>query len=104
MPLKKLKFIFSNQPGVLDSGEIKTDTADIFVGFSAIFTTEDKRQKASYIYVKELREEIQKILDRYPGSTLAMQYQKTIKIKSNSNCPVASYQIRKYGWWILWIA
>ncbi|VEP14316.1 putative Multidrug resistance protein [Hyella patelloides LEGE 07179] len=62
---------------LISSGEIKPETADYFVGFSAIFTTADRRTKPSYIYVKELREELAQILDNYPDSTLAMQYQKT---------------------------
>lgn len=69
--------LVGKRSGLISSGELKPETADYFVGFSAIFTTQDKRQQPSYVYVKELRQEIKEVLENYPGSTLAMQYQKT---------------------------
>ena len=62
---------------LISSGELKPETADYFVGFSTIFTAPEQRAEPSYVYVRELREELAKILDDYPGSTLAMQYEKT---------------------------
>ena len=61
---------------VQESG-LKPNSGSYLVGFSAIFTPEDRREKLSYEYADELRQSLAKTLRAYPGTTLVVNAQTT---------------------------
>ena len=61
---------------VQESG-IKPSTGSYLVGFSAIFTPEEDREKPSYEYVEELRPELNTALRQYPGASLVVNGEST---------------------------
>ncbi len=71
-----IKLVGSRSSLVQESG-IKPSTGNYLVGFSAIFTPEENRAKASYEYVDELREELNQALRQYPGASLVVNSQST---------------------------
>ena len=63
---------------LVSSSELKPDDSDYFVGVSAVMVGKSERQHPSSAYIPDLRAAIQsEILRDYPGSILAMQYERS---------------------------
>ena len=74
---KSIVKLVGKRSGLVASGELKPSDADYFVGFSGIFIERDHRQRDSFAYARDLRQELDdQVLRNYPGSTLAVQYER----------------------------
>lgn len=74
---KSVVKLVGKRSSLVSSGELKPGNADYFVGFSVIFVESNQRQRQSFEYARELRSQLQNdILRNYPGSTLAVQYER----------------------------
>ena len=71
-----VKLVGQRSSLIAESG-IKPGNGSYLVGFSAIFTPEGKREKPSFVYVDELREELKVDLRQYPGASLVVNGQPT---------------------------
>ncbi|MBE9029491.1 efflux RND transporter permease subunit [filamentous cyanobacterium LEGE 11480] len=73
------------------SSEIKPVNADYFVGLSAILVERSQRQRDSFEYARELRQQLNDtIVQEYPGAILAVQYERA----GGSEDPI---QVELYG-------
>ncbi|MEM8543530.1 MAG: efflux RND transporter permease subunit [Cyanobacteria bacterium P01_H01_bin.119] len=69
--------LVGQRSNLVASGELKPSTSDYSVGLSAVMVERSQRQEDSYVYVPDLRQTIEtEILRDYPGSVLALQYQR----------------------------
>ncbi|MGK7926257.1 MAG: efflux RND transporter permease subunit [Spirulina sp.] len=59
---------------VVESG-IRPSEADYYVGFSAVFVPQEQRDKRSYQYAREIKDELARVVRNYPGTTLTVNYQ-----------------------------
>ncbi len=71
-----IKLVGQRSSLIAESG-IKPGNGSYLVGFSAIFTPEGQREKPSFVYVDELREELKTDLRQYPGASLVVNGQPT---------------------------
>ena len=70
--------LVGQRSNLVASSEIKPVNADYFVGLSALFVPRSQRQRDSFEYVRELRQELNDTIIRdYPGAILAVQYERT---------------------------
>ncbi|MGD1927303.1 MAG: efflux RND transporter permease subunit [Leptolyngbyaceae cyanobacterium] len=69
--------LVGQRSGLVSSSELKPESADYFVGLSAVMVARSQRQQDSYAYIPDLRETIDaEILRDYPGAILALQYER----------------------------
>ncbi len=74
---KSVVKLVGKRSGLVASSELKPGNADYFVGFSGLFVDREQRQRDSFEYARELRQELdEQILRNYPGATLAVQYER----------------------------
>ncbi len=71
-----IQFVGQRSNLVPESG-MKPNTGNYLVGFSAVFTPKEERQKYSFEYEDELREELSAIARKYPGASLVVNSQST---------------------------
>ncbi|NEP01821.1 MAG: efflux RND transporter permease subunit [Symploca sp. SIO2E9] len=69
--------LVGQRSGLVQESGIKPSTGNYLVGFSAVFTPEEDREKFSFEYVDELREELNTALRQYPGASLVVNGQST---------------------------
>ncbi|MEL7505465.1 MAG: efflux RND transporter permease subunit [Cyanobacteria bacterium J06554_6] len=69
--------LVGQRSNLVASSELKPENADYFVGLSAIFVKRHQRQRPSFDYVRELRQELKHTVVRdYPGAILAVQFER----------------------------
>ena len=74
---KSIVKLVGKRSSLVASSELKPSNADYFVGFSGIFIDREQRQRDSFEYARDLRQKLdEEILHDYPGSTLAVQYER----------------------------
>ncbi len=71
-----IKLVGQRSNLVQESG-IKPNNGNYLLGFSAIFTPEEDREKPSFEYLNELRSELNTALRQYPGASLVVNGQST---------------------------
>lgn len=74
---QNLTKLAGQRSSLVSSSELKPENSDYFVGISAVMVPRSQREQDSFVYIPELRAAIQSnILRDYPGSILAMQYER----------------------------
>lgn len=69
--------LVGQRSSLVESSEIKPQSADYFVGLSAVMVERSERQSDSATYVPALRDHIEtEVLRDYPGAILALQYER----------------------------
>ena len=69
--------LVGQRSGLVSSSELKPESADYFVGLSAVMVPRSQRQADSFVYVPDLRAALEtEILRDYPGAILALQYER----------------------------
>lgn len=71
-----IKFVGQRSNLVEESG-MKPNQGNYLVGFSAIFSPKSEREKYSFEYEDELRVELDKALQQYPGASLVVNAEST---------------------------
>ena len=70
--------LVGQRSNLVASSELKPSNADYFVGLSALFVDRNQRNRDSFEYIPELRQELEEtVLRDYPGAVLAMQYERS---------------------------
>ena len=70
--------LVGQRSNLVASSEIKPTNADYFVGLSTMFVERPQRERDSFEYARDLRQELNDtILRDYPGAILAVQYERT---------------------------
>ena len=60
---------------LVPSGELQPTEGSYLVGFSAVFTPEDERDKLSFAYIDKLRPQLEEAINQYPGASLVINAQ-----------------------------
>ena len=71
-----VKLVGQRSNFIQESG-IKPSNGNYLVGFSIVFTPEEEREKMSFEYLDELRQELNQALRKYPGASLVVNGQST---------------------------
>ncbi|MDJ0715609.1 MAG: efflux RND transporter permease subunit [Prochloraceae cyanobacterium] len=85
--LENVTKLVGQRSNLVQESGIKPNNGSYLVGFSAIFTSQENREKMSFEYIDELRQELNTSLRQYPGASLTINGQGTgnegdsIKIK-----------------------
>ncbi|MGB7414692.1 MAG: efflux RND transporter permease subunit [Thermosynechococcaceae cyanobacterium] len=58
------------QSNLVSSGDLSPSEGSYLLGFSCVFVPESERQKISFAYIDELREELSQKMEAYPGARL----------------------------------
>ena len=67
--------LVGQRSNLVASSEIKPGNADYFVGLSAVFVDRNQRDQDSFVYVRQLREELERdIVRNYPGAVLSTAF------------------------------
>ena len=69
-----IKYV-GQRSNLVASGELQPTEGSYLLGFSGVFKPEDERDKISYEYLDDLRQELQAALDKYPGALLVLNEQ-----------------------------
>ncbi|MEM8831870.1 MAG: efflux RND transporter permease subunit [Cyanobacteria bacterium P01_G01_bin.19] len=69
-----IKYV-GQRSNLVASGELQPSEGSYLLGFSGVFTPEDKRSRISYEYLDELRPELETALEQYPGALLVLNEQ-----------------------------
>ncbi|MDJ0725697.1 MAG: efflux RND transporter permease subunit [Prochloraceae cyanobacterium] len=69
--------IVGQRSNLIRESGLKPNDGDYLVGFSAIFTPQEDREKMSFEYIAELRQELNTALRQYPGASLVVNGQTT---------------------------
>ncbi|WP_319421023.1 efflux RND transporter permease subunit [Pleurocapsa sp. FMAR1] len=57
---------------LVSSGELQPNQGSYLLGFSVVFTPEDERERLSYEYLDEIRNDLTPTLANYPGASLVL--------------------------------
>ena len=69
-----IKYV-GQRSNLVASGELQPSEGSYLLGFSGVFLPEDERDKISYEYLNDLRNELQTALNEYPGALLVLNEQ-----------------------------
>ena len=69
--------LVGQRSGLVQESGIKPNNGNYLVGFSAIFTPEEDREKPSFEYVDELRSDLNTVMNEYPGASVVVNGQST---------------------------
>lgn len=69
-----IKYV-GQRSNLVPSGELQPTEGSYLLGFSGVFTPEDERDKLSFEYLDNLRNELKTVVDKYPGATLVLNAQ-----------------------------
>ncbi|NEQ97087.1 MAG: efflux RND transporter permease subunit [Cyanothece sp. SIO2G6] len=69
--------LVGQRSNLVESSELKPESADYFLGMSAVMVPRSERVSDSATYVPDLREALQtNVIDDYPGAIFALQYER----------------------------
>lgn len=72
---KSVVKLVGQRSNLVASSEIKPGNADYFVGLSAVFVNRKERDQDSFVYIRELKQELeQTIIRNYPGAVLSTAF------------------------------
>ncbi len=67
--------LVGQRSGLVQESGLKPDSGNYLVGFSAILTPEESREKLSFEYFDELRTELNTFMRQYPGASIVVNGQ-----------------------------
>ncbi len=70
--LESVTKLVGQRSNLIRESGIKPNDGNYLVGFSAIFTPQENREKMSFEYIGELRQELNTSLRQYPGASLVV--------------------------------
>ncbi len=73
--LKSVVKYVGQRSNLVYSGELQPTEGSYLVGFSGVFIPEDERDKYSFEYLDNLREQLNQAVSQYPGATLTLNSQ-----------------------------
>ncbi|ELS01804.1 cation/multidrug efflux pump [Xenococcus sp. PCC 7305] len=69
--------LVGQRSGLVQESGLKPNNGNYLVGFSAIFTPQEDREKLSFEYIDDLRSQLNQALRQYPGASLVVNAQST---------------------------
>ena len=75
--LESVSKLVGQRSGLVQESGLKPDTGSYLVGFSAILTPQEEREKISVEYFDELRTELNTFMRQYPGASVVVNGQST---------------------------
>ncbi|MGK7892071.1 MAG: efflux RND transporter permease subunit, partial [Xenococcus sp. (in: cyanobacteria)] len=69
--------LVGQRSGLVQESGLKPNNGNYLVGFYAIFTPQEEREKLSFEYIDGLRSQLDKALRQYPGASLVVNAQST---------------------------
>ncbi|MBE9214935.1 efflux RND transporter permease subunit [Plectonema cf. radiosum LEGE 06105] len=71
-----IKYV-GQRSNLVSSGELEPNEGSYLLGFSGVLLPEDEREKISYEYLDDLREELKAVVDKYPGASMVLNAQQS---------------------------
>ena len=71
-----IKYV-GQRSNLVPSGELEPNEGSYLLGFSGVLLPEDERDKISYEYLDDLRNELKAVVNRYPGASMILNAQQS---------------------------
>ena len=71
-----IKYV-GQRSNLVASGELQPNEGSYLLGFSATFMPEDERDRLSFEYLDDLRDQLETAVNQYPGATLVLNAQQS---------------------------